>query len=282
MSDLPKPAFSVCDVIRDCSSNYTSQERRERFKESIRGIDEYTLEFEEKVAAHCIDSLNDTIAGISISKEDMKKLYAEKLSKVGQPGRKYYDKLLASVPQSICPYCMVRPVESLDHYLIKSHYSYLSVSPTNLIPCCLSCNKEKGTVLFDRAEKAHIHPYFDNTNSDVWLAACVASCADGCSVRYQVVQPKNWDKLAFERMKNHFILFKLNTLYAVYAVDEIESSKQMFQNLRKVTGPEGLKSHLQESSKSFRSHRMNHWKAALYQALSESDWFINDYVATDS
>lgn len=282
MSDLPRPTISISDVIRDCASNYRDQGKKKRFEDSIPCIEEYTLEFETKVATCCVDSLNDSIVNSAVSKEEMKKLYTEKLSKTKQPGRIYYDKLISSVPQSICPYCMVRPVESLDHYLVKNHYSYLSVSPTNLIPCCLSCNKEKGEALFDQAERAHIHPYFDETSNETWLSARIESYDDDYSIQYQVVQPDDWDDLTFARMKNHFILFRLSKLYKIYAIDDIESSMKTFQSLKRSSGVAGLKKHLQDTCESVRYYRKNHWKAALYQALSESNWFVCDYVTTDS
>lgn len=65
--------------------------------------------------------------------------------------------LLKKVGISVCPYCNRNYIFSnenvitcqLDHFFSKEKYPILAVSFFNLIPCCSTCNRLKGTNDFD-------------------------------------------------------------------------------------------------------------------------------------
>lgn len=51
---------------------------------------------------------------------------------------------------------------TLDHYLPKSIYPYLCITPLNLFPMCDACQARKGTKIGDAdSPRFFIHPYFD-------------------------------------------------------------------------------------------------------------------------
>lgn len=58
---------------------------------------------------------------------------------------------------SPCPICgNYYENRTLDHVLPKSRYTQYTVTPINLVPMCLNCNKAKGT------SRISFHPYFQD------------------------------------------------------------------------------------------------------------------------
>lgn len=70
----------------------------------------------------------------------------------------------------ICPYCLLNPPSTWDHYLPQSIYPEFSVLPINLVYVCADCNKIK---LNDNHSYHldYIHPYFYPTG-DVTILQC--------------------------------------------------------------------------------------------------------------
>lgn len=65
---------------------------------------------------------------------------------------------------NICPACgeLGRP-NTLDHYLPKSLYPHLSITPHNLYPMCDACQLAKDNLVGDYVSPRYfIHPYFDS------------------------------------------------------------------------------------------------------------------------
>ena len=56
-----------------------------------------------------------------------------------------------------CPICeQNRPNMTIDHVLPKSKFSQYTVTPVNLVPMCLDCNKSKGD------SEIFFHPYYQD------------------------------------------------------------------------------------------------------------------------
>lgn len=60
---------------------------------------------------------------------------------------------------TVCPYCMVRPPSTWDHYLPQHWYPEFSVLPINLVYVCSDCNKTKLDNK-DDINLLYVHPYF--------------------------------------------------------------------------------------------------------------------------
>ncbi|KON88710.1 hypothetical protein AF332_19135 [Sporosarcina globispora] len=54
----------------------------------------------------------------------------------------------------------------------------------------------------------------------------------------------------------------------------------MLQQLYKIGGPESIIIQLSEYHKSAEKNYINHWKSAMYEALSSSDWFCYEAITT--
>lgn len=68
--------------------------------------------------------------------------------------------LLETINTRKCVYCEKRGGgDSLDHILPKSVYTFLSVTPTNLVACCSQCNSKKNDYI-----EGIVHSYFESFN----------------------------------------------------------------------------------------------------------------------
>lgn len=278
MINMRKPVESVQDVLEDCVSNIRNRNLQDRFRKCKLYIDSCTVKYDQNACSHTIHTINehDNVNGI-VSKDEMVRLYDEKFSKKNQPGRKYYDKLMHSAPDGICPICGVQIASTLDHYLAKTKYPVFAVSPINLIPTCRDCNTLKKDKSFQKSEDEFLHPYYDDIDQQIWLVANIVEQSD-IAVTFNVIKPIEWDNVLYERVVNYFKTFELNHLYSIYAASEICSIRKKLERLKNTAGIEAVKFDLQETSISCHQVRMNSWKSALYRELSINNWFCNDYL----
>lgn len=71
---------------------------------------------------------------------------------------------------SICPYCRINRVNTIDHFFDKSEYPEYSINTNNLVPCCSECNIAKGTKLFGNQNgRKFIHFYYDKIPNSKFL-----------------------------------------------------------------------------------------------------------------
>ena len=81
-----------------------------------------------------------------------------RIKPIGAVGRKWLetrDKWLEGhkAPYYFCHYCnkmMTRTELTLDHYKSRSRYPALRYKLSNLVPCCLTCNTDKGSLDGDK------------------------------------------------------------------------------------------------------------------------------------
>lgn len=196
------------------------------------------------------------------------------MAKKGAPGRKFYDKLIISPPNGICPLCSHRAVTTLDHYLPKSKYPRLSVVPINLIPACSDCNKSKLGGYPTLPEEEIIHPYFDDIENDLWLTATVNQTTPP-TIQYDVTPSPVWEQLLAERVKFHFDSFLLAKLYSTQAAVELVQINSSLIKLHKVSGIDGVRKYLLEAADSRNHANINSWQAAMYNAMATDDWFCD-------
>lgn len=278
MKKLPKPTEDAKKVFLECISNTRDDALRKKLESCAPEIAAAAIDYDSKKSndeVHLIPS-TDNVGGI-ITAEEMKKLYNNKLvNKKGQ-GRKYYDRIMVSPKNGICPICGHREVSTLDHYLSKMKYPAFAVTLINLIPSCKDCNFIKGESELSNETCATIHPYYDDVENHIWLSSQLNK-NDDIVFSYEVIKPEEWDNLIFERVKNHFEVFKLNRLYSVQAAVQFEEIKRIILNMYKKNGEEFLKNYFQECIDSFECVSLNSWKSAMYRELYNNEWFYNDWL----
>ena len=198
------------------------------------------------------------------------RVYTDRMAKVGRPGRMIYDKLkMAAV---VCPLCGHREVTTLDHHLPKSSFPLLSVTPSNLIPCCSDCNRVKQSTVPELVEEQTLHPYFDYVDDEQWLAAEVLQ-GEPAALRFFVSPPQDWPDTLRARVIHHFETLDLADLYGAQGATELAGNAYVLQRFFDAGGAEAVRDYLQLKAESWSRRWRNHWKGAAYAALAASDWF---------
>ena len=272
MRKLKKPTDLPKDVLLTCISNYQSKELKKRLTSYTEEITKASKIYEEKVKDTSLHTIlvQEEEEGI-VRKSEMIKVYDDKFSKKGQPGRTYYDKLKAAPRLKKCPLCGYRIVSTLDHHLPKTKYPIFAVTPVNLIPACFDCNKIKEAANPKSAEEETLHPYFDDIETELWLEADVI-VGNPIGFRFFVGKPTNWDEIKIKRVKHHFEFFDLGELYSSYAAEEISLRQYSLVNIYEKAGAKGVRAQLLDFKNSSERVYLNSWQTAMYRALANSDW----------
>lgn len=260
----PLPKESVKNIFTACANGYEDKGRRAVLMKCLPLIMKDSCGFTQKMMRRTA-SFNGSTLPSDVPTESLSKLYNEKFVPKKAPGRQYYDVILNQPKLGICPICGVRTVHTLDHYLPKSKYPTLSVTPLNLVPCCRDCNSDKQSYSFVSDEDAPLNPYFDDISSERWLTVTIR--ADQ-GIIYDVACPPSWSNHLKNRVKNHIKLYKLISLYATKAAQEINECIKLWQIIYWHSS-DALKCYFSEMRDSAESNDLNSWRAALYRGLVE-------------
>lgn len=279
MKRLPTPEIEPEVVYTSCVSGVTVAGLAGRFHAATKSIVALAKQYAQRAAInqlHLFPSSpwgNGTQVVIAdLTKEELTGLYSEHMVKRNQPARSYYDRITLLAPLGKCPFCGFGHVSTLDHFLSKARYPSFSVLPSNLVPACSDCNKGKGADVFDE-ENQIPHPYFESPRieTDTWLFASVNETAPATAT-FSVVTPTDWPADLTRRVSNYVRDLRLTTRFAVEAGSELASLSDFLGQLE--TG-QLVERHLRQVAQAERLHRRNSWKAALYEALSESPWYCS-------
>lgn len=203
---------------------------------------------------------------------DMKKLYTEQMVNQKKEGREIYDALMVLAPLNKCPFCGIGQVTTLDHYLPKSIFPIFSVLTSNLIPCCKDCNTGKSTSYATTKERQVLHPYYDDFTKEQWLFAEIKQTFP-VSVEFFTNPPIHWDSISKIRVKTHFNEYGLRKRFSVEASNELANLREKFVYFS--LSAMDIKSTLSQEAIIYYRKHLNSWQTALYQALSESDWYCS-------
>ncbi len=203
---------------------------------------------------------------------EMVRTYDGRMAQKGQPGRPIYDRLKLLPDNDRCPFCDLRNVSTLDHFLPKQDYPIFAVTPVNLVGCCADCNKLKHAAIPMNANNTVLHPYFDDVTTQKWLAAVAVERAPA-AVTFHVVEVDEWDVTLNARVVYQFELLRLAELYSRQAAHEIANIRANLCRHFEEGGAAAVRSELQWQWESRRRHQLNSWQTATYEALAKSDWF---------
>ncbi|MBR1702717.1 MAG: hypothetical protein IJ716_12250 [Lachnospiraceae bacterium] len=278
MIKLIKPEFNQYEIITDCTSQMRDDDRKQLILNCRDEIVSASEEYDRKASAGQLSliSVHDRLLG-GASKDDMTKLYEQRFASKRAYGRVYYDKIKLLSPNFRCPYCAQRGVGTLDHYLPKSKYPVYAVTPYNLVPACMECNKVKMDENFGRREEEVIHPYYDDFSGEKWVAANMIE-EEPIAFEFFVRCPECWDHTKKRRAENHFYRFQLGTLYKPYASEEFGACYSRIKRLYLKGGKDLAVKDLNEQIIDRDTIRLNTWQAAMYQAIIDSQWFWETYL----
>jgi hypothetical protein len=278
MKKINRPNYTSSDVLNSCIE---SKRRREVNADFVGRLEQITptvanneinyINLATTESLHIIEA-EDNIDGI-ISAKEMVNLYDNTFVK-STVTRHIYDTIRSATQNEECPFCSQRKVSTLDHYLPKSDHPLFAVTPCNLLPSCSECNKAKFTYQSENANDQLIHPYFDELNNDRWLYADVIE-ASPPALAFRVDPPENWSSLKRARIVKHFELLKLGKLYSANAGSELAGMEYKLRIVFEGNGSVGVQSRLSEDAESWFIVHRNCWQGAMYEALSNSDWFCS-------
>lgn len=279
MRRLRRPECSVADTYSACLDGIADQNFRDRLHASCADIQSAEISYIEKGESAELFTIpasngpDNTVVLGEINQKELKKLYNDYMVPRKKPGRIFYDQILV-LANGKCPLCSIGHASTLDHYLPKSKFPIFSVIPLNLVPACKDCNHGKNNAAVTQAENQVLHPYFDDDKfySEKWIYAKVDK-TNPPSISFYPKPPTHWDTISKKRAKAHFSDFNLARKYSIEASDELTS---LIHQLRENMG-DFNKSHIARylasvaDSVSF----VNHWKAVMYTAIANDDWFCS-------
>jgi len=268
MKKIIKPSFLVEDIFDDCVSSFRDITVKNHYN-SIRNnviveSQQLEIDFISKTTHYVASNL--VIGTIPVTKDDMIRLYDEKLVK-STLGRSYYDKIMLLAPDSKCPYCGVRNVRTLDHFMAKSLYPVFSVTPINLSPCCSDCNKDKKSLLYSSFIDTPINPYYDDYNNDEWLYSSFKIKNNRPIFSFFTKMPSTWTLQDIQKIKNHCNLFKLFDLYQIEANSEYAGKLLFLKKYKIQMKPQNLREYFKDMYLSHKNADLNCFQTAMYRSL---------------
>lgn len=278
---MTKPNTTIEEVFALCTENMHDANKK-KYAPCLDEMILATQDYERKMEQGSPQDVTLCAAVGGLPCKEVEKLYKDKMAKIKQPARKYYDQIMAGAPRGMCPYCRQRIVSTLDHYYPQAHYASLVIAPSNLIPACGDCNKNKLDTIFDKKECAILNPYYEDLDRFVWLKASLTEDlqADQLTMSFCVDPPDECDLILRKRLENQFTIFKLNKLYASHAAEELIGIHSRYLRIYKACGAIEVKNSIHESIQE-NDYRPNSWQAAMYRAL-DSEWLYESWLPAKS
>lgn len=282
MRNLKPPVLKAAVVFEDCVRNVGNPAKRADFAKAKSRFVSAESDYLHAAQNHVLYQMslsneeNGEILFGSLTKADIKSLYSAQMVPASKVARQHYDKLIISSPQRKCPFCGFGRATTLDHFLNKSDYPWLSIVPMNLVPACKDCNHGKGTSRAEFASDQTIHPYFESAelSAEQWLFASVLQTTP-LTLDYRAEPPAKWDKALRKRVERHFVGFDLKARFSIEAATELGALRFTLKRLHALAGRAAVAQHLAVIASGEEDLVRNSWKTALYQALAGSDWYID-------
>lgn len=276
MKRLPLPKYDAKEAVELCATGITIPERSKALLDALSTI-EAGEEAYKKLGLvgdlFQIPSTDDVTP--ELNGKLMGVIYKSHFARIGAPTRGIYDAIRLAPKYGLCPLCGQRSVGSVDHYLPQSLHPIFNLTPANLVPSCMDCNKAKLALVALTAEQQTLHPYFDDLGDERWLVADIQE-ATPPAIKYRVRPPAGWTPVLAERVKYHYKVMGLGVLYAAQAASELADISHALVKLGNSSGSVAVRSHLYDEFTSRQARDINSWKTALYEGLCVSNWFCTE------
>lgn len=279
MKKIQKPTNNISTILDNCTSNM-SEPRKTKIEQVKPTIIKETDNYDMLAKSGKLFTIpeHDNVDSIA-QKNDMEALYTQKFVPMTEANRNrdYYDQLILLAPKGICPYCQQNIVKHLDHFLPKSKYVTFTVTQYNLVPSCSDCNNGKSASTFKSYVEQPFHPYYDDFDDTQWLKAKLIE-KEPISFQFYADPPSFLESDKRQRIINSFASLKLNDIYKVHAPELYSSCLNRMKILFGKGGRELAIERLKEKIEDEQSNRINSWKAAMYQAMIDSNWYWDIYL----
>ena len=263
--DIPSIVGKEKEIYIECARDFT------RNKEYARIALAYAKEV-EKLSKEYVTYVPNNIGAflhVDIENKEKKiinKVYEQKFVKKNSVGRKYYDIIMGNA-KGRCPICGGGKLKNLDHFLPKSKYPLLCVTPLNLIPTCRDCNMGKGAEVSDDYYEIPFHPYLETMN-DKWVECDLFFYSDGTfSVMFKNGYDASLNPDLWKKYGAHMRINDLASTFNSRAEEELENVRGLYKNELLACGRQKIKTALVEIKESAEQIDVNSWKSALYRVL---------------
>lgn len=280
MRNLPCPTdekdqpLDAGNVFETCVSMVKNPELRKNLLALRAKVEAEAADYSLKAKAKQLYHKQPHIGIGNITAEDLVKIYTLRMVPKTSKGRPIYDRIMSASPHNRCPLCGIGTVNTLDHFLPKMQFPIFSVAPNNLVPACTWCQGEKLEYYPTTEGEQLLHPYFDNIDSEVWLAAEVM-VGTPAAFRYFASPPDQWSLPAKSRVQEHLRRLNLPLLFSSNAGSRLSEIRSRLEKLHQKGGANAVRAHLNEELSSIEEEHKNSWTAAMYRAAVASDWFCN-------
>ena len=156
MRKLPLPAYTAEYTFSTCIGRIKSADLKDRLLSIKATIIVEAIGYEQAASQNTLYRIgtSDTVNGV-VTADEMSNLYDFRMAKKHGPGRQIYDRLISVPAYGRCPLCGQGKVWTLDHHLPKKQYPGFAVTPANLVPSCMDCNKAKLQLFLRHPKTAH-------------------------------------------------------------------------------------------------------------------------------
>ena len=274
MRQLDKPTAKVVDIIALLKSEASRESDRQDMDEAAPTLTARETIYDQKIADNtAFEIQRDQTISARVGKPKMVSYYKYRM--LEKPfGRDYYNLLMASAPNDTCPYCTIKEVKTIDHFLPKSEYPSYAITPSNLVPSCTDCNLDKKISYPTGADDQTFHPYFDKVDDECWIKAELIP-GEPLSFQFNVIHIAGWSNNKFTRATSHFNSYNINQLFSNGANRELRGMQHFLKDLF-LKDRNSFKSHLEETYNSCQNGLgIIDWKTLMYQELSTNEWFFD-------
>lgn len=277
MRSLPPPKdtkaqpFKAGEVFATCISTVRDSVLRDELLAVRIEVEAAAADYDDKAGCSRLfkRAIHSDVGGVLAAK--IVKVYTGSMVTTKQ-GRNIYDQIMGAPKNQRCPLCGIGTVNTLDHYLPKTHFPVFSVTPNNLVPACTWCQREKREYYPTTKGEQILHPYFDDFDTDEWLVANVV-VGSPAAFRFSSSPPDDWSDDKKLRAAKHLKQLNLPYLFASNAGSRLAEIRSRLASLFDKSGKEAVSDHLKEELASVEAEHKNSWLAAMYRAAAKSDWF---------
>jgi hypothetical protein len=176
--------------------------------------------------------------------------------------------------RSECQYCNIGEPNTFDHYLPQTAFPEYSALSINLIPCCATCNTEKGERWLNAGHRRIINFYYD-TLPDVVYLNCNINFRNNTPVAIFTIDIAVLPDGFRDVVLSHFEDLKLLERY------QNRSNSEITDVYNSIIGLAGTLTRAQiqnqivtEANTMMNSKGQNYWRAIIRLALGGSNRFL--------
>lgn len=283
MIKINPPNFSVKKVLDVCFGS-DNQKKTQETKKRMRVLVEDFSDLYDKLAPvnefHELIKYHVLLNNLVLDEQELKyvsQLYNYRFTRE-KSGRVLYDYMIDEISDE-CPYCFFGEISQIDHFIPQTAYCIWNIHPTNLIPICANCNKNKDDYVGESSGKNLLHPYYDDFSRGQWLFAEIQIIHGRIKykVNYRCEPTSVFTSLEAERLKNNFDTLKLAQRFQRIAKSQSKTIKSELVGILGNKDDSARRNYLKRLIRSKKAtYGSNYWLVALYQAFLNYSGDLDD------